>query len=160
MVATAADTLTSAAQALETTAPAVSTSTKQTDKQEIPRGRPVSGRVWKTTQKTRFSSAKYKGTKVLSTTWEAKLAKRAKTKELKALQDEIKSRRQHEKEEKKRAREEREKRRAENELKSASVQVISRTNRIKTMSKKQLRNVKKTIVNKHGVVEYVPVYSK
>lgn len=31
---------------------------------------------------------------------------------------------------------------------------------MKTMSKKQLRNIKKTIVNKNGVVEYVPVYTK
>ncbi|TDH65958.1 hypothetical protein CCR75_004899 [Bremia lactucae] len=124
-----------------------------------PRGRPVSGRVWKRVQKTRFSSQKLKGTKVLSTTWEEKLQKRSKLKELKELQKEIKSRRQSEKDAVRQAREEKEKRRKENELKSASVQVISRTHRLKTMSKKQLRNIKKTIVNKNGVVEYVPVYS-
>lgn len=131
-----------------------------TTKSEPPRGRPVSGRVWKKVQKTRFSAQGFKGTKVLSTTWEEKMLKRAKLKELKDLQAEIKSRRQAEKDAKRQAREEKEKRRKENELKSAAVQVISRTHRIKTMSKKQLRNVKKTIVNKQGVVEYVPVYSK
>ncbi|EGZ10983.1 hypothetical protein PHYSODRAFT_264714 [Phytophthora sojae] len=125
-----------------------------------PRGRPVSGRVWKKVQKTRFSAQGFKGTKVLSTTWEEKMLKRSKLKELKELQAEIKARRQAERDAKRQAREEKEKRRKENELKSASVQVISRTHRLKTMSKKQLRNIKKTIVNKQGVVEYVPVYSK
>lgn len=93
-------------------------------KYEAPRGRPVSGRPWKTTQKTRFSAQTYKATKTLSTSWEAKMAKRAKEKALKETQLEIKERHQAEKDEKKRAREEREKRRAENELKSASVQVV------------------------------------
>ncbi|KAG1710323.1 hypothetical protein DVH05_017327 [Phytophthora capsici] len=136
---------------------AKSATTKAT---EPPRGRPVSGRVWKKVQKTRFSAQGLKGTKVLSTTWEEKMLKRSKLKELKELQAEIKARRQGEKDAKRQAREEKEKRRKENELKSASVQVISRTHRLKTMSKKQLRNIKKTIVNKQGVVEYVPVYSK
>ncbi|CEG38820.1 Predicted coiled-coil protein [Plasmopara halstedii] len=127
---------------------------------EPPRGRPVSGRVWKKVQKTRFSTQSLKGSKVLSTTWEEKMLQRSKLKNLKELQTEIKMRRQAEKDAKRQAREEKEKRRKENELKSAAVQVISRTHRLKTMSKKQLRNIKKTIVNKHGVVEYVPVYSK
>ncbi|CAI5727064.1 unnamed protein product [Hyaloperonospora brassicae] len=125
-----------------------------------PRGRPVSGRVWKKVQKTRFSSQGVKSAKVLSSTWDEKLLKRAKLKELKELQTDIKARQQAECEAKRQAREEKEKRRKENELKSASVQVLSRTHRLKSMSKKQLRNIKKTIVNKQGVVEYVPVYSK
>lgn len=91
---------------------------------EIPRGKPVSGRPWKTVQKTRFSTAKYTGTSKLSTTWEDKLVKKARAKELKALQDEIKARRQGERDAKRQAREEKEKRRKENELKSASVQVV------------------------------------
>ncbi|KAF1328665.1 putative glycosyl hydrolase family 17 protein, partial [Globisporangium splendens] len=123
--------------------------------QEAPIGKPVSGRTWKKVEKTRFSAVKYKGTKTLSTSWEEKMLKRAKLKELKALQDEIKVRRQSERDAKRQAREEKEKRRKENELKSASVQVISRTHRMKTMSKKQLRNIKKTIVNKHGVVDVI-----
>uniref|UniRef100_M4B5M6 Coiled-coil domain-containing protein 86 n=1 Tax=Hyaloperonospora arabidopsidis (strain Emoy2) TaxID=559515 RepID=M4B5M6_HYAAE len=125
-----------------------------------PRGRPVSGRVWKKVQKTRFSSQGVKSAKVLSSTWDEKLLKRAKLKDLKELQTDIKTRRQVERDAKRQARDEKEKRRKENELKSASVQVLSRTHRLKTMSKKQLRNIKKTIVNKQGVVEYVPVYSK
>jgi hypothetical protein len=50
--------------------------------------------------------------------------KRAKLKEMKALQSEIKSRRQAERDAKRQAREDKEKRRKENELKSASVQVV------------------------------------
>uniref|UniRef100_K3WMY0 Coiled-coil domain-containing protein 86 n=1 Tax=Globisporangium ultimum (strain ATCC 200006 / CBS 805.95 / DAOM BR144) TaxID=431595 RepID=K3WMY0_GLOUD len=146
-----------AAAATATVAPVPGSSVSP---QEAPIGKPVSGRTWKKVEKTRFSSVKYKGTATLSTSWEEKMLKRAKLKELKALQDEIKARRQGERDAKRQAREEKEKRRKENELKSASVQVISRTHRMKTMSKKQLRNIKKTIVNKHGVVEYVPVYSK
>ncbi|RMX69472.1 hypothetical protein DD238_001350 [Peronospora effusa] len=126
----------------------------------LPRGRPVSGRVWKKVQKSRFSAQGVKSAKVLNSTWEEKMLKRSKLKELKELQTEIKARRQAERDAKRQAREEKEKRRKENELKSAAVQVISRTHRLKTMSKKQLRNIKKTIVNKQGVVEYVPVYSK
>ncbi|KAE9352511.1 hypothetical protein PF008_g5440 [Phytophthora fragariae] len=143
-----------------TTTTQPSSKTVTTTAAEPPRGRPVSGHVWKKVQKTRFSSQGFKGTKVLSTTWEEKMLKRSKLKELKDLQAEIKARRQAERDAKRQAREEKEKRRKENELKSASVQVISHTHRIKTMSKKQLRNIKKTIVNKQGVVEYVPVYSK
>ncbi|POM76936.1 hypothetical protein PHPALM_5768, partial [Phytophthora palmivora] len=105
-------------------------------------------------QKGRFGSQGFKGTKVLSTTWEEKMLKRAKLKELKDLQTEIKARRQAEKDAKRQAREEKEKRRKENELKSSSLERA-----IRTMSKKQLRNIKKTIVNKQGVVEYVPVYA-
>lgn len=93
---------------------------------EIPRGKPVSGRPWKTVQKTRFSTAKYTGTAKLSTTWEDKVAKKARAKELKALQGEIKARRQAERDAKRQAREDKEKRRKENELKSAAVQVVRR----------------------------------
>ena len=89
-----------------------------------PRGRPVSGRVWKKVQKTRFSSQGVKSAKVLSSTWDEKLLKRAKLKELKELQTDIKDRRQAERDAKRQAREEKEKRRKENELKSASVQVV------------------------------------
>lgn len=181
-----------------TTAPAAPVPGTSVAPSAAPMGKPVSGRTWKKTEKARFSTVRYKGTKVLSSSWEEKMLKRAKHKEMKALQSEIKTRRQGERDAKRQAREEKEKRRKENELKSASVQVvrlcvlafllmrmcvcmalsrmcacdltqqtcpserlqISRTHRMKTMSKKQLRNIKKTIVNKQGVVEYVPIYSK
>ena len=104
--------------------PANMATTTSTATAALPRGRPVSGRVWKKVQKTRFSAQGFKGTKVLSSTWEAKMLKRSKLKELKALQTEIKARRQAERDAKRQAREEKEKRRKENELKSAAVQVV------------------------------------
>lgn len=91
---------------------------------EAPVGRSVSGRTWKKPEKTRFSAVRYKGTKVLSTSWEQKAHTRARRAELQALQSEIKVRRQGERDVKRQAREEKEKRRQENELKSASVQVV------------------------------------
>jgi len=51
-------------------------------------------------------------------------------------------------------------RRAENELKGASYQVISNPDKLKRMTKKQLRQVKKTRVNKDGVTELVPAYAR
>lgn len=89
-----------------------------------PRGKAVSGRVWKTVQTKRFSSMRLTGTKVLSTTWEEKQLQKAKLKQMKELQAEIKARKQGERDAKRQAREEKEKRRKENELKSASVQVV------------------------------------
>jgi hypothetical protein len=116
--------MTTATRAISTAAKAFEQAPADAKAGGVPRGRPVSGRVWKTTQKTRFSSQTYKATKTLSTTWEQKVEKRAKLQNLKDLEAEIKARRQAEKDERKREREEREKRRAENELKSASVQVV------------------------------------
>ena len=55
---------------------------------------------------------------------------------------------------------EKQRRRAENELKGASYQVISNPEKLKRMTKKQLRQVKKTRVNKDGVTELVPAYAR
>jgi len=128
------------------------------DKVEAPRGKPVSGRPWKKVQRTRFSAIRYKATKELSTTWDEKLQLKGRKKEMKVLEREIADRKKQEKVDKRVAREEKEKRRLANELKTASVQVISKTHKLKGMSKKQLRNIKKTRMSKSGVVEYVPVY--
>ncbi|CCI44068.1 hypothetical protein ABG067_002794 [Albugo candida] len=122
------------------------------------RGRTKSGRCWKKSQQGRFSSIHYKVSRTLSTTWDEKLEQREKKQELQRLQSDIKARQDQLKEEKKRLREEKQKRRQENELKSMSFQSLSKTHRIKSMSKKQLRNIRKSVVNKQGVVEYVPVY--
>jgi len=47
------------------------------------------------------------------------------------------------------------KRKAENELKSSSFQVLRNPEKVKKMNKKQLRQVRKTVVNEHGGVELV-----
>nr|CCA26559.1 conserved hypothetical protein [Albugo laibachii Nc14] len=122
------------------------------------RGRTKSGRCWKKNQTGRFSSTHLKVSRTLSTTWEKKLEQRGKKQELQRLQSDIRERQDQLKEEKKRHREEKQKRRQKNELKSMSVQSLSKPHRIKSMSKKQLRNIRKSVVNKQGVVEYVPVY--
>lgn len=51
------------------------------------------------------------------------------------------------------------KRRAENEFKSAQVQELSDPTKLKRMSKKQLRTIKRVRVNDDGVRELVPAYS-
>ncbi len=66
--------------------------------------------------------------------------------------------------------EERRARREQNEIKSMKVQTVelwSRgdfqirdTNKLKKMSKKQLKQIKKTRVDKNGNVEYVSAYAK
>jgi hypothetical protein len=92
----------------------------------------------------------------------------------------------HQKQELKRKREEKEKRKAENALKGTVYQVvgvvargpfgytvcslsltchvyvlqIKNPEKLKKMSKKQLRHVKRTRVNEHGVVEFVGAYEK
>ena len=130
------------------------------DNAKIPRGKPVSGRSWKKVQRTRFSAVKTKARKEFNSTWDEKLAVRSKLASLKELQQEIKDRRQKEKEGRIEAKAERERRRKENELKSAQVQVITKTHKLKGMSKKQLRQIKKTRMNKNGVIEYVGLYEK
>lgn len=58
-------------------------------------------------------------------------------------------------------REERLARRQENELKATVMQTISKTHKLKTMNKKQLRQIKKTQVNvQTGKVELVSPWQK
>jgi hypothetical protein len=56
-------------------------------------------------------------------------------------------------------REAKKRRRAENEAKASTYQVISDPKKLKSMSKKQLRSVKRTRLNEDGVQELVPAYS-
>lgn len=51
------------------------------------------------------------------------------------------------------------KRRAENEFKSAVVQELSDPTKLKKMSKKQLRQIKRVRINDEGVRELVPAYA-
>ena len=54
----------------------------------------------------------------------------------------------------------RQKRKLENEMKAVVYQTITKTHKLKTMNKKQLRQIKKTRMSKHGVVELVGAYEK
>lgn len=133
------------------------------DKRDIQKGRNVSGRSWKTVPQKRASNIIVKPRQV---SWEEKQQHKQRLKEIKELQQEIAEKRKQEILLKKERRLENEKRRAENEFKTMqrsaqalNVNKIGKT--LKAMSKKQLRQIKKTrINNKTGVVEYVSAYAK
>ncbi|CAN8016367.1 unnamed protein product [Ixodes persulcatus] len=115
---------------------------------EVPKGRPKSGRFWKT-EKKKFSSMRQD--RPLKTSWKVKQQQRAERKALLSLEREIKEARRKEIEEKKKRREENLRRREENAKKAEVVQVIKNTAKIKRMSKKQLRYIKRadtTVVSK------------
>ena len=138
-------------------------------------GVPRSGRTWKVQQTRRTSSMKSKKiapraaiapTQLRPTTSDQSLSgpfalsmkEKASRAATKALVDRMRAERNAELTQAREKREEKRKRRAENELKASQVQVID-GQRMKKMSKKQLRSIKRTRLNKDGVVEYVPAYS-
>lgn len=124
----------------------------------IPSGLVKSGRVWKTKQTTRFSVIKRSGMlNHLNKSFELKQAERAAHQNMKELERELKAEKKAKIEEEKQVREERQKRRLANEYKSSTFQVI-KPETMKSMSKKQLRMVRKTSMNKNGVVELQPLY--
>ena len=130
------------------------------------RGRNVSGRSWKarTHKPTRTLVLTKKNNQAKS--WERRQADRLAKKEAKELQDELREERRQAKILKKERRLENERRRQENEFKNAqksaktlNLHKVGAT--MKAMSKKQLRQIKKTRLNPTtGVVEYVPAYAK
>lgn len=112
------------------------------------KGKPKSGRFWKT-EKTKFSSIiKTKG---LKSSFEKKQALREKLQRIKEDSRERKAQKQEQEEQRKERRRENLKRREENRKKSEIVQVITNTKKLSKMKKKHLRNVEKrdtTIVSK------------
>jgi hypothetical protein len=92
--------------------------------------------------------------KVAFQTLEQRMATRAQKDHVKVLENDLKDARKKRIEEAKAKRLEKEKRRIANEYKNSSYQMIDAT-KMKTMSKKQLRMVKKTSVNSKGQVELV-----
>jgi len=104
------------------------------------RGKPKSGRVWKS-QKNRLSSVI--NVKSLHKPWSVRTKERAEMLSVKKFQQELKEAAEQEKQAKKLRREENLKRREENALKSEIVQKITNTAKIKKMKKKQLRQIKK-----------------
>ncbi|XP_066442840.1 coiled-coil domain-containing protein 86 [Eleutherodactylus coqui] len=108
--------------------------------QEIPQGKPKSGRVWKENKK-RFSNMVRD--RPLCTSWEVKMKQRQEKKLLKSLAQQLKDTKQQEKEEKRKRREENLRRRLENERRAEVVQVIRNPAKIKRARKKQLRTIEK-----------------
>jgi Cgr1 family len=133
---------------------------------ENTKGRNVSGRSWKTKPQKRASSLIKTSVNNLSLTWAQKRAARLVRQEALSLEKELKEKKRQAAILKKERRLENEKRRAENEYQAVqrSAQVLNHAKvgvTLKAMSKKQLRQVKKTRMNqKTGVVEFVPAYAK
>ncbi|XP_023212499.1 coiled-coil domain-containing protein 86-like [Centruroides sculpturatus] len=94
-----------------------------------------------------FSFTSMKQVKSLKSSWKEKMQVRVERKNLLAYESELKAIKQKEIEEAKRKREEKRKRKEENQKKSEIVQVIRKTAKLKRMSKKQLRNIKKADTN-------------
>ncbi|CAM9634924.1 unnamed protein product [Ascophyllum nodosum] len=124
---------------------------------EVPRGRCVSGRVWKTrTQSQRASFQVTTATVTLSTSWKKKLEIKTKRQAAKAMEQEMRDTKRQEIEDKKQEKLERERRRQRNVMKNTTYQTISKTHKMKTMNKKQLRQIKKRQINpRTGEEEFV-----
>lgn len=139
---------------------------KSNTKPIISKGRNVSGRSWKTRQQTRASNLITKTPQNgASKSWEQKKAQREIRKALLEREKELKEERRQAAIEKKERRLEQEKRRMENEFRAASrsAQMLGKNAdlKMKSMNKKQLRQIKKTRMNtKTGSVEYVSAYAK
>lgn len=127
----------------------------------IPEGMPKSGRAWKTKQQTRFSVINRSGMMShLNKSYEEKEKQRVAHKNMKMLENEMKEEKKAKLNEAKEKRDEQQKRRMANEYKNSVYQVI-KPETMKGMSKKQLRMVRKTAVNrKNGQTELVPVFQK
>jgi hypothetical protein len=129
-------------------------------------GQNVSGRKWKVRTQKRASSLVTTSVNNNTKTWEARQQVRLQRQEALALQEELKQQRILALREKRERREENETRRSEKEFASASrnVQTLNINklgSTLKSLSKKQLRQIKKTRVNsKTGAVEYVSAYAK
>ncbi|XGW21356.1 hypothetical protein V3C99_004368 [Haemonchus contortus] len=109
------------------------------------KGLPKSGRWWKNTRNARHSAVVK--VKPLKSSWEKKMADKAKLKQAKLLQQEIRDRQLQEKQEKIERKKEQEKRRLENERKGEVVQVIRNTAKLRKAKKKQLRMIVKRDTN-------------
>ncbi|XP_035920061.1 coiled-coil domain-containing protein 86 [Anopheles stephensi] len=112
------------------------------------RGKPKSGRVWKT-NKDRFATIKRS---LRGKTSSQQLAFRDEIKQIKELSQSIKDTRRRENEEKRLRREENKRRRLENERKNEVVQIIKNPAKLKRMRKKQLRMIEKRDISKLNVV--------
>lgn len=118
----------------------VKTKKEKSLEEQIPKGKPKSGRIWKE-QKKRFSSiVKTRGIRL---SFDKKQKLKEDLKHVKEMSREIKAKKQAEKEAKKERRRANLKRAAENQRKSEIVQVITNTAKLKKIKKKHLRMIQK-----------------
>ncbi|KAA0159959.1 hypothetical protein FNF27_07615 [Cafeteria roenbergensis] len=111
---------------------------------------------WKRRQAARTSAAtRPADNNAGNKAWRSKVAARTTRKYLQDLEREAKEEMRAKKAEERAKREAKALRKAENEMRSTTFQVLSNADKIKQMNKKQLRQVKKTVVNAKGSVELV-----
>jgi rRNA-processing protein CGR1 len=133
---------------------------------DIPKGRSVSGRAWKVRPQKRASSLKTTVMNNASKSWEARQAMKLARQQAKELQTELQTETRAAIMLKRERRLANEKRKAENEYQTLqrSAQTLNHARMggtLKSLSKKQLRQIKKTRVNTTtGVIEYVSPYAK
>merc|ERR1712055_899186 len=104
------------------------------------RGKPKSGRIWKSQGKKKSTIIKVKS---LHKSWTVRMKERAEMQNIKNYEKELKEAADNAKEEKRLRSVEQKKRREENALKSEIVQNIKSTAKIKKMKKKHLRQLQK-----------------
>ncbi|UYV81115.1 CCDC86 [Cordylochernes scorpioides] len=108
------------------------------------RGMSKSGRVWRADKKS-FST--FKIDKSCKTSWKKKMLKKAELLDVKMRQREINNRKEEENKMRKLRKAEAIKRREENIKKGETVQVIKDTTKLRKMSKKQLKHIRKEDTN-------------
>ena len=126
----------------------------------------VSGRCWKRRDQKRASTFMRNdgngiGGSGASSSWSEKQSRKRRREEVKQLENDLKEEKRQAKIEARRRREERAALRAANELKGTTMQTLSKTHKLKTMNKKQLRMIKKTAINAEtGQLELVSPWKK
>ncbi|XP_063368605.1 coiled-coil domain-containing protein 86 [Cydia amplana] len=130
---------------VETQTSKSSSNKEKTQNPDTIRGRPKSGRFWKT-QKERFATVNK--TKGLTQDFKKKTALRLELKRTKELSRQVLEELKQKEQTRKERRRENIKRSAENKAKAEVVQVITNSAKLKRMRKKQLRFVQKRDTNK------------
>ncbi|XP_053674452.1 coiled-coil domain-containing protein 86 [Anopheles nili] len=120
----------------------------QNDTTSIIRGKPKSGRIWKT-QKERFAAVK---NPIRRNKTHLQMAYREEIKQIKQLSQSIKESKRRENEEKRLRREENKRIKLENERKSEIVQIINNPMKLKRLRKKHLRKIEKRDLGNLNVV--------
>ena len=120
------------------------------------RGRNVSGRPWKQPPKSRSSSLKMTQPRK---SWDAKKRDREARQRAREKEAELVEARKERIAEQKRKTEEKRSRKRRNEFRNAQYQVITNDKTVKSLSKKKLRQIKRTRVAADGEVELVDAYA-
>jgi len=138
-------------------APAAPQNAAPTPLTDALRGRNVSGRPWKAAPKSRSSSLKVSfGPKK---SWDAKKREKEARQATREKEAELVEARKERLADQKKKTEEKRSRKRRNEFKNAQYQVITNDKTVKSLSKKKLRQIKRTRVAADGEVELVDAYA-